>query len=155
MTDQKQVDFNFACFISDIGLPQEFVNVLRNFNVKHMSYDAEVFLNHDFAFFEKEGVNVIWININDLRALQWLQQNVHSPSKYHLVNIYKVRSSFNKWLEQLDKTVENTLSYKSLMSVKSINIVDFISKIVNFSKISKPKGCFKRVLMFILKKLGV
>ena len=157
--DVKEVkstkDFAYCCFISDQKLPAEVINVLRNHAVRFTEYEPEIFLNKPFADFEKEGINVIWVNINDHKALHWLQLNVATPAKYHVVSVYRVKSSFNKWLEQVKDVVDNSLSLKTLLSIKSINIKELIEKVVNFSKISKPKKWYVRAALWLLKKVGI
>jgi hypothetical protein len=148
-------DYSFCCFISDQKLPPEVVNVLRNHAVRFTEYEPEIFLNKPFVDFEKEGINVIWVNINDHKALHWLQLNVSQPAKYHVVSVYKVKSSFNKWLDQVKDVVDNSLSLKTLLSIKSINIKELIQKVVEYSKISRPKKWYVRVLLWLGKKLGV
>lgn len=153
-TDVKR-DFEFVCFISDTPISQEFTNVLRNFNVKHLSYEPELFLNRDFKHFQEQGLTVLWVDITKMKALGWLQINVAKPERYRLINVYKVKSESNQWTKQLEEQVDNTLSLKTLMTIKSVNVSQFIETLVNYSKISKPKKWYIRLLMWIGKKCGI
>jgi hypothetical protein len=155
--DTKEVkkDYDFVAFISDTRIDQGLVNQLRNYNVKHLSYEPELFLNHDFKHFQDQGIQVLWLDLTQMKCLQWVQLNIATPSKYRLINVYTVKSEANQWVKQLGESVDNTLSLKSLLKIKCVNIVQYIESLVNFSKVSKPKKWYVRAAIWILKKVGI
>jgi hypothetical protein len=157
LQDTKEVkkDFEFIAFISDTQINQSLTNQLRNYNVKHLSYEPELFLNNDFKHFQDQGITVLWLDLTKSKALQWIQLNVANPGKYRLINVYTIKSEANQWVKQLEESVDNTLSLKSLTKIKCVNVQSYIESLVNFSKVSKPKRWYYRAAIWLLKKVGI
>lgn len=155
--DTKEVKktYEFVAFISDTKINQSLTNQLRNYNVKHLSYEPELFLNHDFKHFQDQGITVLWLDLTQSKALQWIQLNIATPSSYRLINVYTVKSEANQWITQLADSVDNTMSLKSLLKIKCVNVISYIESLVNFSKVSKPKRWYVRILIWLGKKCGL
>ena len=116
-------------FISDCNVPAN-VNSIAN---KIRTFNHKMFLNRNLAYFWKNDAhNHMWLNINDKKALYWLEGTILDCEYIIVVTMSGSIQRVNRIVDiisSLNKSEYYIINYHQLRSLQTLTEKDFISQL--------------------------
>lgn len=153
--EEKKEPKTKICFIADFQMSEDLKNMLRSFSVPFVEAEMNLDLLFNKSFAELKDVGVVWVNMTSTNARNWVAANLDRPANYALITVYKTKSEYNQWVEQLADVSDNVISKSVLKTIKSLSFEELINKALSVYKIATPKSRCTKIMSFLLKKFGL